>query len=195
MSTTITRKDLTPFALYRERREEYLHKMISYKKHRRIKVAEHISLLFENRATVLFQIHELINSEDLTDTQEIDEYLEIYAGMLPAKQEWSGTMFIEMDNQKLLEELLVKLKGVEHYLSLVVENETIPATFEEVHDDREFTTSVHYLKFRLTDSAIDHLLNTDASSLDVRVELNHPNLSAAVKLSPDHVESLKHDLM
>ena len=195
MSTTITRKDLTPFALYRERREEYLHKMIAYKKNRRIKLSNHISLLFENRATVLFQLHELINSEDLTDTQEIDEYIEIYSGMLPAQHELSATMFIEMDNQKLLEELLVQLKGVEYHLSLVVGSETIPATFEEVHDDREFTTSVHYLKFLLTESAIEQLLGMEPSSLDVQVVLNHPNLSATVKLSADHIASLKHDLV
>ncbi len=62
-------------------------------------MAENISVLFENRNTVLFQIQELLNSEDLADPDEIDEYISIYAGMLPKENELSATLFIELDNQ------------------------------------------------------------------------------------------------
>ena len=146
MTKTITKQDLVSLHTYREGREEYLQKMITYKKERRIRIAEHISILFENKNTVLFQILELLNAEDLEDPEEIDEYIGIYSGMLPFENELSATLFIELDDQLKLQDLLVKLTGIEHHLALNIESETIQAVFEEEHDDRGFTTSVHYLK-------------------------------------------------
>lgn len=193
MTTSITRQDLLPLNTYRHRRDEYIQKMIAYKNQRRIKLAQNISILFENRQTVLFQIQELINSEDLTDTNELNEYIEIYSGMLPQENELSATLFIELDNQDLLADLLIKLKGIEHHLTLMIDNEPIKAVFEEEHDDREFTTSVHYLKFPLTQAAKNLLLNEPADKLNVSLNLNHPNLSEKVTLSAASISSLQKD--
>lgn len=192
MTKTVTRQDIPSISTYRQGREEYLQKMIAYKNERRIKLAEHISVLFENKNTVLFQINELINSEDLEDQAEIDEYIDIYSGMLPNENELSATLFIELDDQLKLTDLLVKLKGIEHHLSLNVGSESVQAVFEEEHDDREFTTSVHYLKFPLTQTAKDLLLNEEAV---VTLELNHPNSQANVALTSSSVRNLQKDLM
>lgn len=194
MTKTITRQDIVSLHTYRQGREEYLPKMIAYKKDRRVQLDENISILFENRNTVLFQIQELLHSEDLADPQEIDEYIDIYSGMLPGENELSATLFIELDNQAKLQELLVKLKGIEHHLSLVVGGEKVQAVFEEEHDDRGFTTSVHYLKFPLTPTAKNLLLNESADSINVTLHLNHPSLQAKVSLSPNCIKSLQKDL-
>lgn len=194
MTKTITRQDIVSLHTYSQGREEYLPKMIAYKKDRRIQLAENISVLFENRNTVLFQIQELLHSEDLADPGEIDEYIEIYSGMLPLEDELSATLFIELDNQAKLTELLKELKGIEHHLSLVIGGETVQAVFEEVHDDREFTTSVHYLKFPLSQAAKNLLLNEPGDTLEVTLELNHPSLSAKVALTPNSIKSLQKDL-
>jgi hypothetical protein len=191
MTKTVTRQDIPSLSIYRQGREEYLQKMIAYKNERRIKLAEHISILFENKNTVLFQILELINSEDLEDSSEIEEYIDIYSGMLPNENELSATLFIELDDQEKLTDLLVKLKGIEHHLILNVGSETVQAVFEEEHDDREFTTSVHYLKFPLTQTAKNLLLNDESS---VTLELNHPNLTAKVTLPSNSVRNLQKDL-
>lgn len=195
MNSAITLKDITPLAFYRSSREEYVKRMIAYKKSRRVKLMENISLLFENRDTVLYQIQELAHSEDLTDPKELAEYIEIYSGMLPGHSELSATLFLEMDNQLKLEEFLVKLKGIEHHLSLQVGSESVQAVFEEVHDDREFTTSVHYLKFPLPKTAA-HTLQQAASDDAIKVELvlAHPNLHAQVALSQDTIKSIAKDL-
>lgn len=195
MPETITRNDLIELATYRKGREEYLKKMIAYKKKRRIKLGEHISLLFENRNTVLFQIQELVNSEDLTDPVELDEYIEIYSGMLPGDDELSATLFIELDEQQKLTDLLVNLKGIEHYLTLTIGEEKVKAVFEEEHNDRELTTSVHYLKFPLTLYAKELLNKIDSASNDAVLELHHPNLSVSSILPLECVRSLQSDLV
>ncbi len=194
MTKTITRQDIVSLHTYRQGREEYLPKMIAYKKDRRVQLAENVSILFENRNTVLFQIQELLHSEDLADPGEIDEYIDIYSGMLPEENELSATLFIELDDQLKLHDLLVKLSGIENHLSLVVGGETVQAVFEEEHDDRGFTTSVHYLKFPLTQSVKNSLLNESADTLDVTLHLNHPNLTTQVSLTPNTIKSLQKDL-
>ena len=194
MAEAITLRDILPLHVYRARRDEYVATMIEYKRDRRIKLSEYISILFENRQTVLFQIQELSHCEDLTDERELHEYIDIYSGMLPADDELSATLFIELDDQKRLEEVLVTLKGIEHHLFLKVGDETVKAVFEEVHDDREFTTSVHYLKFPLTNGALSYLQSHTAEATDLTIILNHPSLSAEVKLPVETVKSLQADL-
>ena len=195
MTLTITKQDIVSLKTYRQGREEYVKKMIAYKNERRIRLGEYISILFENKNTVLFQILELLHSEDLEDPEEIEEYIEIYSGMLPGRNELSATLFIELDNQEKLQELLVKLFGIEHHLNLTVGSETIQAVFEEEHDDRDFTTSVHYLKFPLTETAVNLLTGESAAELDVKLSLNHPNMTASVVLSPKNISSIQKDLV
>ncbi|WP_338452366.1 DUF3501 family protein [Niallia oryzisoli] len=194
MTSTITKQDIVSLSTYRQGREEYLEKMIAYKSNRRIQIGENISLLFENRNTVLFQIQELLHSEDLEDPNEIEEYIEIYSGMLPNENELSATLFIELDNQSRLQDLLKKLKGIEHHLSLVINNQPVKAVFEEEHDDREFTTSVHYLKFPFSEAIKNLLVNESADTINVTLQLDHPNLQEKVSLPPITIKSLQKDL-
>lgn len=194
MATTITRQDLVGLSTYRQGRDEYLQKMIQYKKSRRLKLGDDISLLFENRQTVLFQIQELAHNEDLSDPKELDEYIDIYSGMLPGDDELSATLFIEIDNQERLTQKLTELKGIEQHLFLQVGDEKLQAVFEEEHDDRDFTTSVHYLKFPLTGTAKAYLTNGSYEHENVRVILDHPKLSLNVALDADHIASLAKDL-
>lgn len=193
MAANITLQDIIPLEVYRQGRDEFLNQMIAYKNDRRVKLASHFSLLFENRRTILFQIQELANSEDLTDPKELGEYIDIYAGMLPSDHELSATLFIELDEQQQLEQLLRKLKGIEHHLSLILGNEKVQAIFEEEHTDRDVTTSVHYLKFPLTETAKRYLLSGSADSLDVRLVLDHPHLASEIKLTPATIISLQQD--
>ncbi len=193
-SLTIDQKDLIPFATYKKSRDEYIRKMIAYKNARRLRLDPSISLLFENRQTVFFQVQELIYSEDLTDSEEIKEYIDIYSSMLPNGNEFSATLFIEIDDQLTLEKFLTKMKGIEHTLFMKVGDETLQVVFEEVHDDREFTTSVHYVKIPLTENAKSYLKGTASENAKVSILLDHEALHSEVRLSADTVKSLQADL-
>ncbi len=193
-SPTIEQKDLIPFSTYKKNREDYIRKMIAYKNARRVRLDPNVSLLFENRQTVFFQIQELVYSEDLTDSDEIKEYIDIYSTMLPGVNELSATLFIEIDNQSLLEQFLMKMKGIEHTLFMKVGDETVQAVFEEEHNEREFTTSVHYIKFPLTENVKSYLTGTAPESAKVSILLDHEALRAEVVLSADAVKSLQADL-
>ncbi|WP_198851449.1 DUF3501 family protein [Alicyclobacillus sp. SO9] len=192
MAHTIVRDDLQSLQEYGNQRQQYIRDMIEKKNQRRVRLAPDVSLLFENKDTVLYQIQELIFGEDLENESEIAEYIDIYSPMLPGDNELSGTLFIEMDNQEKLEEMLARLKGIENHLYMQIGNERIQAVFEEEHDDREFTTSVHYLKFPLTPSAAKAM--TSDTGVVVKLVLDHPELQADMKLDPATIASLGKDL-
>ena len=194
MTAAIGQKDLIPFATYKKGRDEYIRKMIAYKNDRRVRIDPNVSLLFENRQTVLFQIQELVFSEDLTDAAEIAEYIDIYAALLPRSGELSATLFIEIDNQPVLENFLVKLKGIEHALFLYVNDEPVRAVFEEEHEEREFTTSVHYLKFPLSGAARTYLTTTASDVAKCRIVLDHAAMHVDVALGSATIKSLQADL-
>lgn len=189
----ITLKDIVPLSTYRQGRAEYVHKMIAYKKKRRVALGDHLSLLFENRQTVLFQVLELLHTEDLEERKEIQEYLDIYNPMIPAAHELSGTLFIEADEQELLERLLVDLRGIEHHLFLLVGDSKIQAVFEEEHTG-EVTSSVHYVKFPLPSEAEAYLRNTPAEEARVHLLVNHPKATAEAALSAETIAALQEDL-
>ncbi|MCY0892213.1 MAG: DUF3501 family protein [Acidibacillus sp.] len=194
MAASISMKDVVSLHTYKLGRDEYVRKMIEYKRRRRVKVSEYMSLLFENRKTVLFQIQELVNAEDLEDADEIKEYIDIYSPMLPGEDEWSATLFIEMDDLTQLEDKLTQLKGIEHALFIEVGTEVIPAIFEEEHTEREFTTSVHYVKFPLTPTAKQYVLHEPASSSHISIVLDHANVHLEIALTEDTIGSLQEDI-
>jgi hypothetical protein len=190
----LTLKDIPPLSVYRSFREEYIRRMIAYKAKRRVSLADHVSLLFENRQTVLFQVLELVHSEDLADPKEIQEYLDIYNPMIPGDGELSATLFIEADQPALLETLLTGLRGIERHLFLVAGEHKIQAVFEEEHTG-EVTSSVHYLKFPLDPTVREWLIQSPSPASLVRLVLTHPERSANVALSDDTLAAIREDLL
>ena len=63
----LTQHDLLSHAEYEKERTAYRQRIIELKKRRRIAVGDLITLIFENRETVLFQIQEMIRTERIFD--------------------------------------------------------------------------------------------------------------------------------
>ncbi len=69
-------------AAYARVRLHYLRLMVELKRHRRCRVAPHVVLLFENRETVLFQIHEVLHHEGFS-AGRIAEEIAHYGCLIP----------------------------------------------------------------------------------------------------------------
>ena len=70
-------KDLTA---YEKVREAVRASVIEHKKERRVPLGENITLLFENRETVLFQIQEMVRTERIVDAEKIEHDVDESAG-------------------------------------------------------------------------------------------------------------------
>src|SRR5687768_6462849 len=86
-------KDLTAYEKVRDA-ERARH--IELTQDRRISVGERLTFLFENRDTVLFQIHEMVRTERIVDDARIQEEVDSYNALVPDADELSATLFIEI---------------------------------------------------------------------------------------------------
>ena len=69
----VTPQELLSAADYEEQRIEIRRRIIALKKRRRITVGDSITLVFENRETVLFQIQEMLRTERIFAPDKIQE--------------------------------------------------------------------------------------------------------------------------
>ena len=178
---------------YEKIRPQFRERVIAAKKQRRIHLGKDMTLVFENRQTVLFQIQEMIRTEKLvTDTamqQEIDTYNELVPGM----NELSATLLIDITEKELIKPMLDSLVGLnKEALYLRVGEHDIAATFDESQIEEGRVSAVQYIKFKLSDEAVKAF--TDSKTA-VSLIARHSNYSAEHRLSEPERQSLLSDLL
>ena len=171
--------------------------MIALKKRRRVHLGELITLVFENRDTIRFQIQEMARIEKLITDEAIQGELDTYNPLIPAPGQLSATLFLELTSEPELREWLPKLVGIERAIVLhagagdaAVEVRAIP---EEGHAAQltrdEVTASVHYVRWELDADQI-----AAVSAGPVRVSVDHAAYRCTTLLAPDTVTELVDDL-
>jgi hypothetical protein len=187
----ITRGEILSIAEYELIRPHFRSRIIADKKLRRLAVGDHISVVFENRDTVLYQIQEMVRTERITSEPAIAHELATYNDLIPASGQLSITLFVEIPDAALREKMLIELAGLEHSIALAVGDEVFAAhgNFAGVMPDR--TTAVHYLKFDLSPSAQQQVRDREA---EVALLIRHPKYSVLAPLSAASVEKLAEDL-
>ncbi len=163
-------EDLIPYAEYEQRRQAVRQRMIELKRRRRIAVGDHVTLLFENRDTVRFQIQEMIRAERIVDPGKVQEELDVYNALLPAEGELSATLFIELTDNERLKEELDGFKGIDRGKTVCLKAgpHTVYGEFEGGHSNDEKISAVHFVKFR-PDARFKEALASHANSVAVSV--------------------------
>jgi hypothetical protein len=75
--------DILGFSAYETVRDNFRKDIIERKKAGRLAVGDKVSLVFENRDTVVFQIQEMLRAERTTDLDKIREEIAVYNELLP----------------------------------------------------------------------------------------------------------------
>jgi hypothetical protein len=182
--------DIMGFAAYEKVRERFRQRVIELKKKRRVAVGDKVSLVFENRDTVIFQIQEMMRAEKITDPDKIREEIEVYNGLIPKPGELSATLFLEIEDQSRLRDDLLKFLGVDEAVFIKVGARKIQARFEEGRSKEDKISAVQYVKFPFT--ADDRA--AFAGSAEATLSIEHPNYQARVRLEAETRESLLADL-
>ena len=86
------------FFEYEKVRDARRASVIELKRRRRVSVGTILSLVFENRETVLFQIQEMCRAERIAADAKVREELDVYNALLPGPWELSATLFIEIED-------------------------------------------------------------------------------------------------
>jgi hypothetical protein len=185
--------DIADLRQYERERDEFRGRIIELKKARRVGVGPVVTLLFENRDTIRFQVQEMARAERMLSDEQIQTELDIYNPLIPDAGELSATLFVELTSKAELMEWLPKLVGIERSLELIIGNEVVRCEVEEAHAEQltreNITASVHYVRFRLTPEQVARF-----GSEPVVLAVNHPNYAEGAHLSDDTKRSLLDDL-
>jgi len=191
---TLTRNDLLSLEEYSARRQEFKAKVISHKKNRQLSLSEHARLYFEDELTIRYQIQEMLRIEKVFEAEGIQDELDAYNPLIPDGTNFKATFMLEYDDVELRKMELAKLIGVEDQIWLQVEGcDKVYAIADEDLDreNAEKTSSVHFLRFELSEAMISKL----KQSQSLFAGCDHLNLPiAGVKLPAALVASLTEDL-
>lgn len=189
---TISIQEIKDLAGYEVSREQIRRNVVDLKKRRRVEVGEIVTLVFENRDTVLFQIQEMLRAERITAPERIQEEIDTYNTLIPNEGELSATVFIEIEDGRRLQETLPKLVGIEECVTLEAEGFTpVHADYERGRSRSDRTSTVHYVRFRLPAEARSALRSR---RVPITIAIKHPNYEARTTLSSDQLSALAQDL-
>lgn len=182
--------DIMGLDAYEKVRKEFRHRIIELKKKRRVAVGKQVSLVFENRDTVIFQIQEMLRAERITDLEKIREEIETYNDLIPQPGELSATLFLEIEDQDHLRQELLKFLGIDEAVFLKVGGRSIHARFEEGRSKEDKISAVQYVKFPMDQEAIAGFFRGEGAELAI----DHPNYQVRVPIEPETRASLTDDL-
>ena len=183
--------DILGFAAYEQVREKFRNDIIDKKKKRRIALGDRVSVVFENRDTVTFQIQEMLRAERITDLDKIREEIAVYNELVPDTDELSATLFLEIEDQSHLREDLLKFLGIDEAVFLKVGERSIPGCFEEGHSKEDKISAVQYVRFTFDPQSRQAFRAGERAELII----DHPNYKARAVLAPDAQQSLAEDLV
>jgi hypothetical protein len=178
------------FAAYERVREQARQRIIELKRRRRVAVGDKVTLVFENRDTVIFQIQEMVRAEKIGDLDKIREEVEVYNELIPERGELSATLFLEIEDQTHLREELLKFLGIDEAVYLKVGNHSIHARFEEGRSKEDKISAVQYVKFPFPEPALQAFVKGETAELVI----DHPNFKARVPIEAETRQSLMEDL-
>src|SRR3982751_1121738 len=116
----LTLDDIVDLRAYERERDEFRQHIIDLKKRRRVGVGPIVTLVFENRDTIRFQIQEMARAERMLRDDQIQTELDVYNPLIPEAGELSATLFVELTSKDELMQWLPKLVGIERSVELVI---------------------------------------------------------------------------
>jgi hypothetical protein len=190
--------DIADIRAYERERGGFQARIIALKRVRRVPVGPIVSLVFENRDTIRFQIQEMARAERLGSDAAIQAELDTYNPLIPEPGHLAATMFIELTSKAQMEEWLPRVVGIERSVELRLAGGDEPDVVRGGVDERhaaqltreEITPAVHYVHFSLTLPQVERFRTSP-----VALAIEHPHYRHLTDLSEDTRASLVRDLV
>jgi len=189
---SMTRDEIRTKDEYEKARADLRRRVMLAKDRRRVLVGDHCSVHFENRDTLLYQVHEMLRAEDSWRRDgAVEDELEAYNPLIPGPGELSATIMFEYETPEERAEYLPKFVGIDRHVWLQVgDTERLLAGFDRGQIDEHKVSSVQYIKWTL-DEERRRLLKRDGTV--VRVVIDHPRYQAQAVLSEQTRNEIKND--
>lgn len=186
--------DILDLRAYEKVRTEKKAEVLDIKRRRRIEVGTFVSVMFESRDTMWYQIQEMLRAERVISDEGVLDELRAYNPLIPEPGQLCATVFIELTSDDSMREWLPKLVGIERSFRLrLADGREIAPVTDEQHDatlTREnVTAAVHYIRFEFGADDVAAFGNGP-----VQLLCTHPNYLEVVELAPHTVAELRGDL-
>jgi hypothetical protein len=189
----LTTDDLLPLERYHKERPRLRAEVLAHKRHRQAPLGPHLTLYFEDRVTMRYQIQEMLRVERIFESEAIAEELAAYNPMIPDGTNLKATMMLEYPDVDQRRTALEQLKGIEDAVYLEVAN--LGRVFAHADEDLERsdetkTSAVHFLRFEL-DTAMRSALKSGAP---LTLGVDHEHYAHELDGSAELRKSLAADL-
>lgn len=174
----LRREELVDYVTWSERRPAELARILPIKAARRVHLGPELTLLFENRDTVRYQIQEMLRVERIVREADVRHELETYNELLGGPGELGVTLLIEIDDPRRRDDRLPRWLALPSSLYLELEDGTRVRPAVDARQIGETRLSaVQYLRFPVGKRA-PIALGTDFPELEGRVELTREQRAA-----------------
>jgi len=188
----LTPSELLKLEDYARERGAFRTRVLAHKKHRKIHLGAHMTLLFEDRLTVQYQVQEMLRIERIFEAAAIAEELAAYNPLIPDGGNLKATLLIEYDDVDQRKRELERLRGIERLVTLRAGDVAVAAIADEdiERSNDSKTSAVHFLRFELGGVLVERL----KSGAALGFEVDHPHYRAAVEVLGPARDALLADL-
>lgn len=153
----LTRDDLYTLEQYATRRPAFRAQVLAHKKNRTVHLGPHMTLIFEDRLTVQYQVQEMLRIERIFEAEGIEDELAAYNPLIPDGTNLKATLMIEYPDPAVRARELARLKHIEDQLYVEVSGAGRSRAVADEDLDRSNaskTSAVHFVRFELNETQI-----------------------------------------
>lgn len=153
----LTRDDLYTLEQYASRRPAFRAQVLAHKKNRTVHLGPHMTLIFEDRLTVQYQVQEMLRIERIFEADGIEDELAAYNPLIPDGTNLKATLMIEFPEPNVRARELARLKHIEDQLYVEVSGAGRSRAVADEDLDRSNaskTSAVHFIRFELNETQI-----------------------------------------
>jgi hypothetical protein len=188
----LVREDLLSLENYAVRRAAFRARAITHKKARTVRIGEHLTLIFEDRLSIQYQVQEMLRIERIFEAEAIQDELDAYNPLIPGGDDLKATLMLEFPDVEQRRSELVRLRGIEHAIALIIDGQALVVAIADEdmpRSNEEKTSAVHFLRFALTATQI----NAWKAGAAVSLASTLAALPLTVRLSDEQHQALAAD--
>jgi hypothetical protein len=189
----LTPADLLSLEQYHKERPRLRAEVLAHKKHRHTPLGPNLTLYFEDRLTMRYQVQEMLRAERIFEEEAIAEELTAYNPLIPDGTNLKATMMLEYPDVAERRKALERLRGIENavYVEVGTQGRVFAYADEDLpRSDDTKTSAVHFLRFEL-DAAMRAALKNGAP---LKLGVDHEHYRYEHSASPETRASLAADL-
>jgi hypothetical protein len=186
-------EDLMSLEQYHKQRPAFRAEVLAHKRDRQASIGPNVTLYFEDRLTMQYQVQEMLRAERIFEAEAVAEELGAYNPLIPDGGNLKATMMLEYTDVEERRRALEQLAGIEHkvYLEVAELGRVFAHADEDLPRSNDTkTAAVHFLRFEL-DDAMRAALKRGAR---LRLGVDHPRYAHELVAPETIAKALAADL-